>query len=96
MKFSGLSKDTRQIHQLKMGICGKEVTGGLRTEKSYQKIFIILKKPGILLGNVASSLEPRAHMISIFVCWKDPGIFSIWDKPQIVYISIFPVLEFSQ
>lgn len=25
MTFSGLSKDTRQIHQLKMGICGKEV-----------------------------------------------------------------------
>lgn len=61
-----------------------------------KKFCIIMKKPSILLGNVASPLEPRAHMISIFVCWKDPGIFSIWDKPQIVYISVFPVLEFSQ
>lgn len=44
----------------------------------------MIRKLGILLDSVASPLEPRAYIISLLLCWKDPGLFSIGDKPQTV------------
>lgn len=68
-------------------------------EKLSKNLCIIIRKLGILLDSVASPLEPRAYIISLLLCWKDLGLFSIGDKPHCVRlyfssVSICPVKIF--
>ena len=84
----------RQSHQLKTRICGEEVIGGLRIGKGIHKSFRYDKETWCFVGQCCK--EPRAYVIGLPVCWRDPATTFCRGQARGVYICIFPVLEFAQ